>query len=232
MTHYSSSNEHDFKTINRRTLDSHKWFLYTFVTADIKHAAIIKAYQAELFKTNVQKFIKYILMAFFVYLLLPRLTNIGHIAFIAFMATLIHTYETHFVSAGCVYNKPANSATVHMRFTCPDIFYRNRHYIFSGTQTELQKAFQYMRDDIDDTKKDPYFGRGDHDDLLDMPLDTFCNSLCECTKRTASNENYNCSHWNLHSYESLKELKKQVAELEQLNSLPTYIGFENEIINL
>jgi len=212
----------DYNIENRRSLNTHKWFLYTLINADIKHAS----QEAEALKKKVQMYIKILLIFFLVYMILPKLNRLGHITFTLVMILLITIYETYLKAEECLYKK---APTVYLRFTCPDIFYQNRHYLFSGTKAELERAFHDMRSDIDATKKDPYFGRGDHDELLDMPLDTFCNSLCECLIRTAPNDNYNCSHWNLHSYDSEDDLKKQVKELEKLNMSPDYRGFKNEI---
>ena len=230
----------DFITKNRHTLNSHKWFLYMFINADIKHIAATKAQKAELLKQNIQKTIYYIACILCVdiwintfilaHLLNLHLNSYGKIMLIVVSLLTAYIYESRQAEEEQhVYKK---QPTVHLRFTRPSIFYKNTHYIFSGTKTELQRAFQNMRDNIDATKKEDNFGRADHDDLLDMPLDVFCNSLCECQSRTASEDNYNCSHWSLHSYDSKENLKTKVEELELLNISHTYCGVNNEILYL
>jgi hypothetical protein len=99
--------------------------------------------------------------------------------------------------------------------------------LFSGTKSELQLAFNKLQEDIEEKKKEPYFGRGDHDDLLDMPLDTFCSNLCHCYNDIDKTSNYNCSQWELLSFPNQEELDDYITciakEKKYYNSFPTEI---------
>ena len=215
----------DYETINRRTLDSHKWFHNEFNKAEVKLDKINKANEAIQLDTKFN----YLILLMIIFTCLPKLNIYGKMTVILVTLVLIYLYDRTALE-DWFNNKPSTRPVVYMRFFCPDIFYRNRHYIFSGNKTALAKAFQLERDAIDSDKSEPYFGRGDHDDLLDMPLDTFCNELCECLNRTEPSANYNCSHWRLHSFNSHDELQEDIRKLEVLNQSPTYMGFKHEII--
>ena len=227
MQLHLNSDDNDYEIVNRRTLETHKWFLNEFNKAEQKQDKINKA------KADALRDIKfnYFVLLMIVYSALPRLNIYGNLMFIIVTLVLIYIYDrATWEEIWKNTPTPLNKPIVHMLFFCPDIFYRNRHYIFSGTKTQLQKAFQLERDNIDFDKSDPHYGRGDHDDLLDMPLDTFCNAFCECLIRTEPHSNYYCSHWRLHSFNTEYELQQNIKELELLNRSPEYTGFKNEII--
>ena len=100
-----------------------------------------------------------------------------------------------------------------MRFTRLGIFYKNTHYIFLGTKKELEKAFNKMRLEIEEEKKDKNFSRGNHNNLLDMPLDTFCSDNCGCENvhnDVYNEKNYNCSHWDLYNYETYEKMLEDI----------------------
>lgn len=122
---------------------------------------------------------------------------------------------------------PLPEKIMHMCFTRPGIFYKNTHYLFSGTKSELQVAFTKLQTDIEEEKKEPYFGRGDHDDLLDMPLDTFCNNLCHCHNDIDKTSNYKCSQWELMNFHNQEELDNHIKAIATkkiyYNSFPTEI---------
>ena len=216
--------------LNRRTLDSHKWFGHRFAEADKKQAMLNKDIQFALFNKALYRCMLWFVVAVLLYCNIPyNLTTFGKITFVLLSLSFISFYVTK--KAGSHGSQALTChPTGHMLFTRPNMFYKNTHYIFSGTKTDLQRVFEKQRAIIADTKKEDYFGRADHDDLLDMPLDTFCNSMCDCSNRTAPEANYNCSHWNLHAYDSEEELKKQVRELEKEDSVHHRNGFPNVII--
>ena len=229
MQLHLNTDKNDYEIVNRRTLDTHKWFINEFNKAEQKQDKINKAKEETLRDIKFNYFV--LLTIVYMGLSFTSLNFYGEVVVLLMILALIYNYdrdtwEKIWKNAPTPLHKPI----VHMRFFCPDIFYRNRHYIFSGTKTHLQKAFQLERDNIDFDKSDPHFGRGDHDNLLDMPLDTFCNAFCECLIRTEPHSNYNCSHWSLNSFNSQEELQKDIRELELLNKSPEYAGFKNEII--
>ena len=117
---------------------------------------------------------------------------------------------------------------VHMCFTRLGIFFKNTYYVFSGTKADLHHAFDLLRQDIDQTKQEEDFGRGDHDEMLDMPLDIFCRNDCGChtDETVGSKENYKCSHWSFKTFNDREELEKHI------NTIPLINWFQNEFIYL
>lgn len=209
---------HTNQDVNRRSLNNHKWFVHQFNEADKKYKMI----QQESNKKKMKNGVKSLLLLILIYNTLSLFDILANYTSVILLTIIIGLYESIFGDHSDV--KP----NVFMIFTRPAIFYQNTHYIFIGTKEELRILFQHQRDEIDAIKKDNEFGRGDHDDLMDMPLDTFCNNLCECSRRTEPNDNYNCSHWNLYSYESEEELNKHVREIEG----EARTGFQNVITYL
>lgn len=204
--------------VNRRSLNNHKWFVHQFNEADKKYKNI----QQEANRKKIHKCIKSLALLVILYNILYLLNVLGSYSTIILLAMSIGIYES-------IYGETSDSSfKVFMKFTRPAIFYQNTHYIFIGTKEELAHHFQCQRNEIDAIKKEIGFGRGDHDDLMDMPLDTFCNNLCDCIRRTEPDANYNCSHWNLYSYESDEELNKHVKEIER----DVRTGFQNVITYL
>ena len=119
---------------------------------------------------------------------------------------------------------------VFMCFTRLNIFYKNTHYIFTGTKSQLQEAFDKMRQEVDETYKEPYYGRGDHDNLLDTPLDTFCEfkQKCDCCNDAdIPNKNYSNSHWYLYSFKTYEKLNEYI---QGFKTNPLHNRFMNEII--
>ena len=230
--HISANAYSRYIDLNRRTLDSHKWFGHRFAEADKKQAVLNKVIQFALFNKALYRCMFWFVLVVLLYCNIPyNLTTFGKITFVLLSLSFISFYETKRVDSHVSHDSQAMcKPTVHMIFTRPTLFYQNTHYIFSGTKTDLQRVFEKQRDIIADMKKEEYFGTEDHDYLLDMPLDTFCNSMCDCSNRTAPEANYNCSHWNLHAYDSEEELKKQVRELEKEYSVHHRNGFPNVII--
>lgn len=131
-------------------------------------------------------------------------------------------------------NKSSDSETstkiMYMCFTRQSIFYKNTHYMFSGTKTELQGAFIKLQKEIEEDKKEPYFYRSDHATLLDMPLDTFCSNLCHCVNDIDKTSNYKCSHWELLSFKNQENLDQYITDIATKKIY--YNSFPNEIICL
>jgi hypothetical protein len=123
------------------------------------------------------------------------------------------------------FNKDANM--VHMCFSRYGIFYKNTHYVFSGTKAYLQAAFDKLQQEVDEDKAEPYFGRGDHDALLDTPLETI--PPCDCHDTNLQQiDHYICSHWELHAFATQEKLgvhtEKIIKKEYNIN------GFRDEII--
>ena len=99
---------------------------------------------------------------------------------------------------------------VYMRFTRLGIFYKNTHYFFAGTKSELNNFMLELKKEIDEAKKEVGFGRGDHDNLWDTPLS-------------------NCSNWYLFSYTTEEMFNSALHQLENQRQEQCN-GFPNEII--
>jgi hypothetical protein len=116
--------------------------------------------------------------------------------------------------------QPANKISseqpiVHMCFSRSGIFYKNTHYVFSGTKKDLEFALDKLRQEVYDTQQEPYFNRGNHAELLDTPLDTFCTDKCKChlqmeSVTETSKKNYTCSHWVLQAFDSDEKLDEHL----------------------
>jgi len=83
------------------------------------------------------------------------------------------TLESHPWFANKFNNIQEHEHIVYMRFTRLGIFYKNTHYFFTGTKTDLNNFMLERKKEIDEAKKEVGFGRGDHDNLWDTPVDTW-----------------------------------------------------------
>ncbi len=188
---------------NKRTLETHKWF--------VNKIKKIAEEQQKQHIENINTYIKFI--------------------FICGLASLYNYHLTLFIFmfvTPTIFIITKKENNLYMRFTRPGIFYKNTHYIFSGTKAELKKAFERLKHEVEDIKKEYGFGRGDHDNLLDIPLDTFCNNHCHCNVDPI--ENYYCSHWELHSYETHEDLLAEVKRIEKGENKMNFQGYHNEIL--
>ncbi len=116
---------------------------------------------------------------------------------------------------------------VHMCFSRYGVFYINTHYIFSGTKAELQIAFDKLQQEVDEDKAEPYFGRGDHDELLDTPLEAIKD--CECHDLDANEQTYDSSHWVLQSFDTQEELDIYI---EKICKKKYRNGYSDEFIGI
>ena len=112
---------------------------------------------------------------------------------------------------------------VYMRFTRLGIFYKNTHYFFAGTKTELNNFMLELKKEIDEAKKELGFGRGDHDNLWDTPLWGF-------RPPTTNLVEDGFGHWYLFSYTTEEEFKSALHLLENQTQEQCNNGFPNEII--
>ena len=112
---------------------------------------------------------------------------------------------------------------VYMRFTRLGIFYKNTHYFFAGTKTELNNFMLELKKEIDEAKKELGFGRGDHDNLWDTPLWGFRPPTTNLVEDGFGN-------WYLFSYTTEEEFKSALHLLENQTQEQCNNGFPNENI--
>lgn len=186
-----------------KTLETHKWFANQFKSHEQKYLN----YQA--YNSNIYA----ILLVWFSLKYESVNTDKDVLAFIyPFILVIFYLIELS--------DYPFK---VYMRFTRPGIFYKNTHYIFSGTKIQLKRIFDKMRKEVEAEKQEFGFRYGDHNNLLDIPLDVYKEDAVDSIR--VNNENYIYSHWNLYSYKNAKELQAAVKEINIKTG-----GFINEII--
>ena len=196
---------------NKRTIDNHRWFVSQIektINKKIKEKEKKKEYMNEMLLILLITFtiISYILRSDYIILLHRSLLLYTYLLFI-----YNHDYKLDNLTS---LKEIKENTIFNMRFTRLGIFYKNTHYIFLGTKKELEKVFDKMRLEIEEEKKENYFGRGDHDNLLDMPLDTFCSTHCACENNDNDNhnneDNYICSQWDLYNYETYEKMLQDI----------------------
>ena len=121
------------------------------------------------------------------------------------------------------FNNIQKEHIVYMRFTRLGIFYKNTHYFFAGTKTELNNFMLELKKEIDEAKKELGFGRGDHDNLWDTPLWGFRPPTTNLVEDGFGN-------WYLFSYTTEEEFKSALHLLENQTQEQCNNGFPNEII--
>ena len=155
-----------------------------------------------------------------------------------------NTLESHPWFADKFNNIREQEHVVYMRFTRLGIFYKNTHYFFTGTKTELNNFMLERKKEIDEAKKELGFGRGDHDNLWDTPLwgfrppttnlveDGFENGFEDGFERAESFAEP-LSNWKLYLYADEEEFNSALHLLEnqtqeQCNSFPNEIIYINQ----
>ena len=126
---------------------------------------------------------------------------------------------------------------VYMRFTRMGIFYKNTHYFFTGTKTDLNNFMLERKKEIDEAKKELGFGRGDHDNLWDTPLDTWQggetphdDQVFERAEPFGFERAEPSSNWKLYLYANEEEFKSALHLLEIQTHKGRINGFPDEII--
>ena len=205
-----------------QTLETHKWFAGQFKEATAKRS---KEMKSDMRRYNL--YIKIIIVGMAL-TLGSYLFNGAFHRFVLRMATLT-IYMCITIDKIERLNQETGP-TVYMQFTRNGIFYKNTHYFFAGTQRQLEDFLHKEKECIEIAKKEKGFGYGDHDQLWDTPVDTFCDDRCDCENKTLPVNNYDCSHWELTSFETKEQLLYVVNTLKQrLNNRGTN-GFYNEIV--
>jgi hypothetical protein len=71
-----------------------------------------------------------------------------------------------------------STVRVNMLIMRSGIFYKDTLLVFQCNYAYMLKIFERQYKMLLEDRARFGFGRGDHDDLLDHPLDTFCNNSC------------------------------------------------------
>ena len=200
-----------------KTLDNHKWFAAKFKQA-------VETHLKEVEKEKELNKIYRNLIIFAIIFSLGSFILSGKILLFILRISLLNIYVCILVDKMDNLNEP----TVYMRFTRKGIFYKNTHYFFAGTKQNLEKFIAKERASIESAKKEKGFGCGDHDNLWDTPLDTFCDKYCDCEEYPLM-EDYKCSHWELYCYETKEKLLLDMNKLKQ-GIIKSTNMFPNEII--
>ena len=141
---------------NKRTIDNHRWFVSQIektINKKIKEKEKKKEYMNEMLLILLITFtiISYIMRSDYIILLHRSLLLYTYLLFI-----YNHDYKLDNLTS---LKEIKENTIFNMRFTRLGIFYKNTHYIFLGTKKELEKVFDKMRLEIEEEKKENYFGR-------------------------------------------------------------------------
>jgi hypothetical protein len=117
-----------------------------------------------------------------------------------------------------------------------DIFYKDTYCILMGTWSEVNAAIQNAYKVVAEEKQEYGFNRGDHNELLDTPFDTWCCNECtisakcdditKCDYITKCDDITKCedktavkcgSHWTFSEYTSQAELEAYLGDIKPGN---------------
>jgi hypothetical protein len=208
------------KLKNKRTLDNHRWFV-----SKIEKITNIKIKNEDEKNKYINKMLLIVLIILISFSIITHLIRSEYIILLNRLLILytyllfiyVHDNKLHLIRLNKI-KKEKENTIFNMRFTRLGIFYKNTHYIFLGTKKELENVFDKMRLEIEEEKKEKYFNRGDHNNLLDMPLDTFCTDDCGCENELYNDvyneENYICSHWDLYNYETYEKMLQDIEKIK------------------
>jgi hypothetical protein len=69
--------------------------------------------------------------------------------------------------------------SIYISFKRLNIFYKDTYCILTGTWAEVCVAVEHAYMKVNEEKQEEYFVRGDHNNLLDTPFDTWCSGECK-----------------------------------------------------
>ena len=225
---------------NKRTLDNHKWFVERIdLAGERANRQRLKKETDRKITRNKDKM--NIVCLIILFIIISYLITFDQYAFLIRMTVmLLYAYsldmnENQLIPFASLPPLQEDDIILYMRFTRPNIFYKNTHYIYSGPKSRLEKVFGRLKTKVEIYKIDNIKSRDEHDKLMDTPLDTFCNSQCGCDDNDILEynfENYKCSHWNLYSYDKYEELLEDINEIQKIEKDDNYRGLRNEFIYL
>jgi len=110
---------------------------------------------------------------------------------------------------------------VYISFKRENIFYKDTYCILTGTWAEVVVAIENAYMEVNEAKKEEKFDRGDHNNLLDTPFDTWCCGECKlfsCDDKTF----IKCgSNWKATEHASKAELEAYIQQIKP-GYYPTY----------
>ena len=126
-------------------------------------------------------------------------------------------------------NSDSKEPSIYMSFHRPNIFYKDTYWILTGTRKEVAGKIQNAYADLNAERQEPYFERGDQNNLVDTPFDTWCSGICnhiQCDDHTVvkcdDHTVVKCgSHWIATEHQSKEELDAYVCNI-QLGYFPRY----------
>ena len=116
---------------------------------------------------------------------------------------------------------------IYISFKRPSIFYKDTYCILKGTWAEVVVAVENAYMEVNEAKQEKYFDRGDHNNLLDTPFDTWCCGECKlfsCQDKTNCDDKtkLKCgSNWITTEHHSKTELETYLNNIK-LGYYPTY----------
>ena len=108
---------------------------------------------------------------------------------------------------------------IYISFKRPNIFYKDTYCILKGTWAEVAVAVENAYMEVNEAKQEKYFVRGDHNNLLDTPFDTWCCGECKlfsCQGKTKCDDNttLKCgSNWISTEHESNAALDTYIRQI-------------------
>jgi hypothetical protein len=224
---YASDLDHaTFTDINKRTLETHKWFKQHIEIAKKKAEEdnLAKAMAIRTAKNNDRISLVCFVLGF---VIMSYLVCWHHILFVFRLCMLaLWIIDSIYMFNLPIEVEPVTDAEIklYMRFTRNSMFYQNTHYLFSGSKRDLEKVMNRLKNKAYNYLLENKDSRDDHDKLMDTPLDTFCSVHCHCND-AENNANYDCSHWELYNYASVNELDEDAEKIADLKT-----GMYNELI--
>jgi len=115
--------------------------------------------------------------------------------------------------------------TVYIIFKRPNIFYKDTYRILTGTLAEVSVAVENAYTAMRAEKQEEHFDRGDQNNLLDSPFDTWCCGECtlfRCDDKT----DVKCgSNWIAIEHESKIELETYLNNIKHTGNLSYSIEY-------
>lgn len=112
-------------------------------------------------------------------------------------------------------NREKNQDIIYISFLREGVFYKDSYYILIGDKYQVEYAIEKAYKDVAVEKQN--FPRADMIELLDTPLDTWCNSTCirNGNNKCEKNKMMKCaSMWTYKEHMSQEELDIYISKLK------------------
>jgi hypothetical protein len=111
---------------------------------------------------------------------------------------------------------------IYISFKRPNMFYKDTYCILTGTWAEVVVAVENAYMEVNEAKQEQHFDRGDHNNLLDTPFDTWCCGECKlfsCDDKTQ----LKCgSNWIVTEHDSHAALETYIRQITAGDYYPRY----------